>query len=77
MKSFFQAVQDSGKDIYVPTKTTVLGIFDFRAFLNLAMLLAESDRARALRQMMLDIYTDVTEEMRNEALEVFEEYISK
>ena len=59
LKSFIQAVQNSGKDIYVPTKTTVLGIFDFRAFLNLAMLLTESDRARALRQMMLDIVIDL------------------
>ena len=35
-----------------------LGIFDFRAFLNLAMLIAESDRARLLRQMILDIVID-------------------
>ena len=31
----------------VPTKTTVLGVFDFRAFLNMAMLLSESEKARA------------------------------
>jgi hypothetical protein len=31
-------------------KTNVLGIFDFRAFLNLAMLMVESERARLLRQ---------------------------
>jgi hypothetical protein len=35
-----------------------LGIFDFRSFLNLAMLVAESDRARLLRSMMLDIVID-------------------
>ena len=40
------------------TKTTVLGIFDFRAFLNLAMLITESERARLLRQMILDIVID-------------------
>ena len=48
-----------GADIYVGTKTTVLGVFDFRAFLNLAMLISESDRARALRQMMLDVVIDL------------------
>ena len=52
-------MHSSGKDIYVPTKTTVLGVFDFRAFLNLAMLISESDRARALRQMMLDVVIDL------------------
>lgn len=40
------------------TKTTVLGIFDFRAFLNVAMLITESERARVLRQMILDIVID-------------------
>ncbi len=35
-----------------------LAIFDFRAFLNLAMLLVESDRARLLRQAILDIVID-------------------
>ena len=40
------------------TKTTVLGVFDFRAFLNIAMLIAESERARLLRQTILDIVID-------------------
>jgi len=39
-------------------KAPQLGVFDFRAFLNMAMLIAESDRARALRQMILDIVID-------------------
>lgn len=59
LKSFMNAVENSGKDINVPTKTTVLGVFDFRAFLDLAMLLSESEKARALRQMMLDIVIDL------------------
>ena len=54
-----ETVKNSGKDINVPTKTTVLGVFDFRAFLNMAMLLAESERARALRQLILDIVIDL------------------
>ena len=40
------------------SKSPQLGIFDFRAFLNLGMLIRESDRARALRQMILDIVID-------------------
>jgi hypothetical protein len=48
-----------GTDIGVGTKTTVLGVFDFRAFLNIGMLLTDSNRARLLRQMVLDIVLDV------------------
>ncbi len=40
------------------TKTPQLGVFDFRAFLNLAMLVSESDRAKLLRQAILDIVID-------------------
>ena len=35
--------------------TQALAIFDFRAFLNLAMLLPNSERARQLRSLILDI----------------------
>ncbi|MDK2978674.1 MAG: hypothetical protein PWP52_1388 [Bacteroidales bacterium] len=40
------------------TKITQLGLFNFRSFLNLAMLLVESQRARHLRSKMLDIVID-------------------
>jgi len=40
------------------TKTTVLGIFNFRAFLNIAMLLSDSNKARELRSLILDIVID-------------------
>jgi len=40
------------------SKIPQLGIFDFQAFLNLAMLMVESDRARLLRKMILDIVID-------------------
>ena len=53
------ATQQFGPDMDVGTKTTVLGIFDFRAFLNIGMLLTDSHRARLLRQMVLDIVLDV------------------
>lgn len=59
LKSFLKAIKNSGKDIYVPTKTTVLGIFDFKSFLNIAMLMSESKKARILREMMLDIVIDL------------------
>lgn len=41
------------------TKTTVLGVFDFRSFLNIAMLVSESERAKLLRQAILDIVIDL------------------
>ena len=44
-----------GKDIDVPTKTTFLGLFDFRSFLNIGMLLTESEKAKWLRGRILDI----------------------
>lgn len=47
-----------GTDMNVGTKTTVLGIFDFRSFLDMAMLMSESERARLLRQTILDIVID-------------------
>ena len=37
---------------FVNIKAPQLAVFDFRAFLNIAMLLAESERARLLRQMV-------------------------
>lgn len=39
-------------------KTPQLGILDFRAFLNLAMLMRESERAGLLRKAILDIVID-------------------
>lgn len=39
-------------------RSTQLAIFPFRAFLNLAMLLPGSDRARLLRQIILDVAID-------------------
>lgn len=44
------------------TKISVLGVFNFRATLNFAMLLTESDRAKALRSRILDIVIDVVAE---------------
>jgi hypothetical protein len=40
------------------SKAPRLGVFDFRAFLNLAMLMRESERAALLRKAILDIVID-------------------
>lgn len=40
-------------------KTPSLGIFSFRAILNLAMLVTESDKAKLIRSRILDIVMDV------------------
>ncbi len=37
------------------SKTTWLGLFNFRAFLNIGMLLTESEKARRLRSVILDV----------------------
>lgn len=39
-------------------KAPQLGVFNFRAFLNLGMLLTESEKAKALRSKVLDIVID-------------------
>lgn len=55
-----KALKDTfGTDMNVGTKTTVLGVFNFKAFVNLGMLLVESDRARLLRKLILDIVIDI------------------
>lgn len=41
--------------INVGSKTTQLGLFNFRSFLNIGMLLVESEKARALRSSILDL----------------------
>ena len=41
--------------INVGSKTTQLGLFKFRAFLNIGMLLTESEKAKELRSLILDI----------------------
>jgi len=60
LKEFLEAGKESfAKDINVPSKIRQFALFDFKAFLNMAMLLSESEKARALRQMMLDIVIDL------------------
>ena len=39
-------------------KSNKLGIFNFRAFINIAMLLSKSERAREVRSLVLDVVID-------------------
>ena len=41
--------------INVGSKTTIVGLFNFRAFLNIGMLLSESEKAKQVRSLILDI----------------------
>lgn len=53
---------DFGHIINLSSKTSQLGVFNFRSFLNLGMLLVESEMARALRSKILDIVIDTLNE---------------
>lgn len=60
LSSFLEAYnQHFATDINVGHKIRSLSVFDFRAFLNMSMLLVESENARVLRQTMLDIVIDL------------------
>lgn len=60
LQAFIEAYDATfATDINVGHKIRSISVFDFRAFLNIAMLLSESDKARALRQMMLDVVIDL------------------
>ncbi|MFA6120903.1 MAG: DNA-binding protein [Sideroxydans sp.] len=58
LKEAIQGLDVPEADFGNIAKTPQLGIFDFRAFLNLAMLVSESERAKLLRQAILDIVID-------------------
>lgn len=56
--------QEYGRDMNVSTipdhiqKSSILGVFSFKAFLNIGMLLTESQPAKELRSFLLDIVID-------------------
>lgn len=50
------------QDINVPNKTPQIGLFDFRSFLNIGMLLTESEKAQEVRGYILDIVIAVMNE---------------
>lgn len=55
-------VDDTNVVDIINPKAPSLGLFSFRAVLNLAMLVTESERAKAIRSRMLDIVIDVIAE---------------
>lgn len=60
LESFISAYDSAfATDINVGHKIRNLTVFDFRSFLNIGMLLSESERAKNLRQLMLDIVIDL------------------
>lgn len=62
LKLAIRAMDVDETDFVNIAKSPQLGVFDFRAFLNLAMLMVESERARLLRQAILDIVIDTINE---------------
>ena len=50
------------REIDFPNKMPHLGLFDFRSFLNVGMLLTTSEKARQVRSLMLDIVIAVVNE---------------
>ncbi|MFI3164098.1 MAG: DNA-binding protein [Bacillota bacterium] len=63
LKEFIKIINDIDvPDINVgniSTKTPQISIFNFKSFLNIAMLLSESENARILRGIILDIVIDL------------------
>jgi hypothetical protein len=57
----FKEFKEYVSDIHVGDmlKTPSLGVFSFRTVLNLAMLITESDKAKSIRNKILDIVLDV------------------
>jgi len=60
LKQFLEEFQKQRvPDINVGKNVPQLAIYDFKAFLNIGMLLVESENARVLRQLILDIVIDI------------------
>lgn len=59
LQEFLETYENNfATDINVGHKIRALSVFDFRAFLNMAMLLGESETAAELRRIILDIVID-------------------
>lgn len=60
LKSFKYLTGVDDKNVVdIDPKVPQIGVFNFRAFLNLSMLITNSERARELRSRILDIVTQV------------------
>ena len=51
-------MEDDDREVNFLIKSNKLGIFNFRAFINIAMLLSKSERAREVRSLVLDVVID-------------------
>ena len=61
LKEFVEKYNKEVADINagdIPKTTPALSLFDFRTLLNMGMLLVESERAKSIRKMILDIAID-------------------
>ncbi|MDA3939911.1 MAG: DNA-binding protein [Spirochaetia bacterium] len=58
IKLAMSSLDDTETDFGIIKKVARLAVFDFRSFLNLAMLITEGEKARLLRQTILDIVID-------------------
>ena len=59
LKNFRLCVtQQDVQEANFPNKTPKIGIYSFRAFLNIAMLLSHSEKAKQVRGLILDIVID-------------------
>ena len=56
VKEKFAPLIDAG------SKTTQLGLFNFKAFINLAMLLKEGEKARYIRSLIINVFLEVLDE---------------
>jgi hypothetical protein len=55
----FKKIDGTDTNVGTISRASVLGLLNFRAFLNIGMLLTESEKARLLRAMILNIVLDV------------------
>ncbi len=54
-----QSFMEFDSDIDITIKTRRIGVFNFKALINLGLLLQESERARILRRAILDLVIDI------------------
>ena len=82
LEEFFVSCNSSIKNTAIKYNLDVLKIrglelFSFRAFLNMAMLLSESDEASFIRSRMLDILIDITLERENGRVRYLNRHIQR
>ncbi|MEG0282317.1 MAG: DNA-binding protein [Clostridia bacterium] len=61
LKSFMETIKNV-KDIDVLSiskKTAQLGVFNFKSFLNLGMIISDSEKAKIIRSLILDLVLDI------------------